>query len=194
MFSEPCQKERSALLQDIRENGKEQEYPGDDLINGCGCGREECNAITAYFAKKDWREIRFEEMRKSCSNAWDTPFAFLHPLAVRYFLPAFLQMYLQNQASLDVLASHLLRSLCPHQGWRSQIERLSISQEFLVLRFLRHVEKWEAEYKVPVEKKMLTEGIQFWSSRLEKAEATTIVKTERTSDSKAEGRTPERWN
>lgn len=157
----PLTAEQERVVSLIQSAWEDVEHPGDNDIDGCGCGREECQSVVAYFAGRSWEEITFQGLRKHCPSAWDTPFGYMTPAAFQYFLPAFLLMFLRDRKKLDVLASSIVWTLCPHQDWRARVEGFSMEQQEAILEFLLCVVELvgydDAEG-----------GVSFWRNRLEK--------------------------
>jgi hypothetical protein len=124
------------------------------------CQRPDCPAIAAYFSRRSWEAVRFDEMRAAVGASWDGPMHFLPPDAFAYFLPAFLLMFLDARRRIDVLAETTVRCVCPHEGWRPRVEGLSSAQQRVVLEFLRFV---RARGSTMPE---LEAGIEFWERRV----------------------------
>lgn len=134
----------------------------DDLVPGPiapHCERPDCPAIAAYFSGKTWRDVEIGAMRAAAGASADNPLLFLPPPAVRHFLPAFLLAFLRDRRTLGDFAAPLVRTLCPHEGWRALADALAPTQQRAVLSFLRHVQR--TGYGEPE----VTEGIHFWERR-----------------------------
>lgn len=123
------------------------------------CERPDCPAVAAYFSGKTWRDVKIGAMRAAAGASADDPLPFLPPAAARHFLPAFLLAFLHDPRSLGDFAAPLVRTLCPHEGWRALANTLAPTQQRAVLSFLRHVQR--TGYRAPE----VTEGIRFWERR-----------------------------
>lgn len=143
----------------IEKAWEHSEHPGQFAAH---CQRPDCPAIAAYFGSRSWTEVRWSEMKRACGASWDAPWHFLPDPVFRYFLPAFLCLYLEHRRRLDVLGDGIVAVVCPHEGWRARVEALSDEQGAAVLAFLRHVDATEAE------RPECQAGIAFWERRLER--------------------------
>lgn len=124
------------------------------------CERPDCPAIAAYFSGKTWRDVEIGAMRAAAGASADNPLLFLPLAAGRHFLPAFLLAFLHDRRTLGDFAAPLVRTLCPHEGWRPFADTLAPTQQRAVLSFLRYVQR--TGYGAPE----ATEGIHFWERRV----------------------------
>lgn len=170
---QPYQEEIEQFSLELLATWSEEAYPGDDLINDCNCGREECTSVAKYFTKRSWQEVRFPDVLKGCGPGWDTPIHYLTPSAFRYFLPSFMLLFIHHHLSLDVLATHIIRSLCPHEGWRRKVELLHPPQQQVVLHFLQNIKRWFPMFVQHGHTAMIEKGIPFWDEQLKRQNQTT---------------------
>jgi hypothetical protein len=131
----------SSLREDIRNAFAAAPYPGDDRIAYDQSGRHlECNQVAQSFRGKDWRSLAPQFLRNNADALF-----FFSPAAFVFFLPAFLQMSLEDFDHGDIIPTNILISLEPSASteiddeFERQIANLTPSQRKTIAAYLQYL-------------------------------------------------------
>ena len=126
-------------------------YPGDNHITWMPISDSvvhgELKAVYKFFRGKHWREVSFSELMHDYEYDEKACLAFMHPMAFRFFLPAFLLFCLDQTSAKDesrAIAEMLVTMLTPppkgdvdaYHSFEDRIKVLNVEEKDAVSGFL----------------------------------------------------------
>jgi hypothetical protein len=156
------------LRQSIVEAFSDSVYPGDDALVDDDKYHLEQRQIKSFFKGRSWDKLSLHCLNSEYIGDASACLGFMRGEAVRYYLPAFMLMSLDEYDNADLIVDSTIAALTPQeqggkklQQFAAWAELFSEKQHNVIYKFLHHIKEHHAD-DLGNEADM---ALEYWSER-----------------------------